>query len=684
MDELIKKISLNEEMDTSHSNSYEKHKAEPILMPKINLGEDPNSGIKQAKEYKPKKLDFMKKIVKHKKSFLLSAAIIAIFAIINFLLVFRVYKSGVKVKASADLLIQSVKDQDLERMKKEAGNTEKSLKAMQKSYKLITWMGYIPYFGKYVEDGTHAINASLYGLEAADVVVNIIEPYADIIGLKGGNEAKSGQETAQDRIDFIVKTIPEVSPKTDQLIEKTKLVKKEIEYINPQDYPEFFSGRKIREQIHKVIDAVSVASDLIEKSKPLIAEAPYFLGTEGEREYLVLFQNDKELRPTGGFITAYTIASVKNGKFDSGDSSDIYNLDNNYVPHINAPEEFAKYLKGIYVLSNKYRLRDLNWSPDFSESMKVFIEEVESAGIKNVDGIIAVDTQLLVNLLEVIGPIGVPGYGEFSTKIVPECNCPQVIYELESFADIEGPIVWSENEPGKIVYAPANYDNRKKIIGPLMNSILSNTLGQPKEKIPDLFEAVFKSLLEKHVLFYMVDSTKQNAVETFGIAGKIEKYDGDYLYINDANLGGRKSNLYVREEVNQEIEIAKDGSVNKTLTITYKNPEKQDGWLNSVLPNWVRIYVPKGSELQSFEGVEEKKGAYDDLDKTVFAGFFKLRPQGVAKLIIKYKLPFKVQREYKLYLQKQPGKDKPLYSIKLGKQTQEISLKQDKEFKFRI
>src|SRR3990172_9080066 len=295
MDELIKKISLNEEMDTSHSNSYEKHKAEPILMPKINLGEDPNSGIKQVKENKPKKLDFMRKIVKHKKSFLFITAIIAIFAIINFLLVFRVYKSGVKVKASADLLIQSVKDQDLERMKKEAGNTEKSLKAMQKSYKLITWMGYIPYFGKYVEDGTHAINASLYGLEAADVVVNIIEPYADIIGLKGGNEAKSGQETAQDRIDFIVKTIPEV------------------------------------------IDAVSVASDLIEKSKPLIAEAPYFLGTEGEREYLVLFQNDKELRPTGGFITAYTIASVKNGKFDSGDSSDIYNLDNNYVPHINAP-----------------------------------------------------------------------------------------------------------------------------------------------------------------------------------------------------------------------------------------------------------------------------------------------------------------------------------------------------------
>ena len=70
-------------------------------------------------------------------------------------------------------------------------------------------------------------------------------------------------------------------------------------------------------------------------------------------------------------------------------------------------------------------------------------------------------SQLLVNILDAMGPIGVSGYGEYSTKIVPECNCPQVIYELESFADIEGPIVWSENEPGKIVFAPENYDNRK-------------------------------------------------------------------------------------------------------------------------------------------------------------------------------------------------------------------------------
>jgi len=104
----------------------------------------------------------------------------------------------------------------------------------------------------------------------------------------------------------------------------------------------------------------------------------------------------------------------------------------------------------------------MNWNPDFSESMKTFVTEIDKVGIRGVDGVISVDTQVLVNLLEVIGEIQVPGFGAFSNKIVSECNCSQVIYELESFADVEGPVVWDPAGTGKIIYAPANYENRKK------------------------------------------------------------------------------------------------------------------------------------------------------------------------------------------------------------------------------
>jgi hypothetical protein len=322
----------------------------------------------------------------------------------------------------------------------------------------------------------------------------------------------------------------------------------------------------------------------------------------------------------------------------------------------------------------------MNWSPDFAVSMATVSDAAKQVGITGIDGIIAVDTHLLVNLLDVIGPIGVPGFGNFSTAVDPECNCPQVIHELESFADVEGPIVW-DPVSGKIVYKPKNADNRKRIIGPLMNSILANALGQPKDKLPALFEAGFNSLIEKHVLFYLNNEKAQSAVSDFGLGGRIKDYSGDYLHINDANLGGRKSNLYATEDVEQEIEIARDGTATKTLTITYKNPEKQDGWLNSVLPTWVRVYVPKGSELVDSSGLEAKQDPYEDLGKTVFAGFFQLRPEGVSKVTFVYKLPFKVAKEYKLLIQKQPGTDGYLYTVKLGKHEEEFFLKTDKEIR---
>jgi hypothetical protein len=471
----------------------------------------------------------------------------------------------------------------------------------------------------------------------------------------------------------------------DSISQEAEIARDDLDKIDTSRYPEKFRGMEVRSKLEGMIDLADQATTFISESKPLMQEAPYLLGTDSSRTYMVIFQNDKELRPTGGFITAYSIMGVKNGKLEPVSSNDIYNLDNRYKPTIEAPEVLRKYIRGPYTISKGLWLRDMNWSPDFKISMETFATEAQKAGVGKVDGVISVDTYVLTYLLDALGEIGVPGYGNFSTKIEPKCDCPQVIYELESFADVEGPVVWSENDPTKIVYAPPNYDNRKKIVGPLMNSIIRNALGQEKGKLKDLFMAAWKSITEKHVLFYLFDENAQKAVEAFNIAGRIEDYDGDYLHINDANLAGRKSNLYVTEEVSQEIEIAKDGTVQKTLTITYKNPKEQDGWLNSVLPNWTRVYVPKGSELTDSEGFDDKGETTEEFGKTVFSGGFELRPLGVKQIVLKYKLPFKVSgHDYKMLIQKQPGTDSPLYSISLGKNSDEFYLKTDKELKYKI
>ena len=53
-----------------------------------------------------------------------------------------------------------------------------------------------------------------------------------------------------------------------------------------------------------------------------------------------------------------------------------------------------------------------------------------------------------------------------------------------------------------------------------MNSILANALGQPKDKLAGLMQAAFSSLVEKHVLFYLLDPKVESAVSDFGVGGK--------------------------------------------------------------------------------------------------------------------------------------------------------------------
>ncbi len=655
--------------------------SETLLIPKINTVEKYADEKTSSKKGNPR---FVKSKV-FKIVLTIFVIILVALSVIG-LMGYKVYRQAFAVKAKAEEVKQALAANDLDLVKVKIGETRTELVTLSSDYRKISFLKFMPFAGAYVSDGEHAINAGLRGLDAGVLVIDATAPYADILGLKKGSEqAGSGVETAQDRIDFVIKTIPELLPKAGKIGSEVALMQEEIDAIDPNRYPEEFRGIPLRSKIKEGIELIDLGASFVKKSEPLLASASYILGAEDERNYLVIFQNDKELRPTGGFITAYALAKVRSGKFEPVASSDIYSLDDAYKPTIKAPEPIIKYLKGPYTLSPNLRLRDMNWSPDFAESMRLFGEEIQKAGIKDIDGIIAVDTGLLVNLLDVIGPIGVSGFGNFSTAITPECNCPQVIYELESFADIEGPVVWSQDEPGKIIFAPPNYDNRKKIIGPLMNSILANALGQPKDKIPPLFAAGIRSLLEKHVLFYFFDEQAQKAVAEFGIAGTLDSdIKEDYLLVNDANLGGRKSNLYVTQEVLQEIKVNRDKSIEKTVTITYKNPAPHDGWLNSVLPNWVRIYVPKGSELVEFSGIEGEPQKSEDLGKTVFEGFFELRPLGVAKLTLKYKLPTRLEGDYDLVIQKQPGKDSPLYSIIVGKTEEEVFLTTDKRLRYKI
>lgn len=620
----------------------------------------------------------MKKSRFSKKLLFIPLGILLLILVLGILLYlpFRgVIASARDVVASGKVTGQAIKKQDLVNTKAGLADTRKKLEVLRNNYNGVKAFQFIPVLGWYIADGDHGIKAAFAGLDAADKAVEALEPNADLLGLKGKSTFVQG--TADDRIQTAVKTMSALTPKINDMAGSIDTLRKEIDQIDANRYPETIGKTAVRSQIVGIKDVIENAANLFVNAQPLLINLPSLLGEPTEKRYLVLFQNDKELRPTGGFITAYAQFRFVKGKAILEKADDIYALDAAKSKTFPAPREILTFHKGVYTLN----IRDSNLSPDFKLSMQQFEQMYDSvAGREKIDGIWALDTHVLVEALKILGPINVYGR-EFSATTDKRCDCPRAIYELEDYSS-----------------RPVNYVRtaRKDIIGVLMQTILHQALGvSPSKYWGKLFQMIISEINQKHVIAYFHDGAAQKAGESFNLGGRImtasetaalfkyqEGNGWDYIHLNNSNMAGAKSNMFVSEVVTKDVSVNGDGTMTTKFTVDYKNPypgsdcglESGGLCLNAPLRNWVRVYTPLGSKLQSSSGTQSPQDGkamtmttYDSLNKTVFEGFLIVNPLGTAKLELTYTSPVKESDgKYRLLIQKQPGTDGQEWTIKLG------------------
>lgn len=590
----------------------------------------------------------------------------SLFSIVPVLQLVRLTKA---TESNLKETVAAVKAQDFPLVKQKLDENHRHITNMQQAYKLLVWWKITPLRWHYT-DGENALFAAQNGIEAGQLLITAVEPYIDVLGFKGEGTYTGG--TTEDRIVAILDTLDDIAPSLDAAIAKLKTAQTALNTIDPDRYPIEYQGKPVGDQIKNGQDTFNSAVTTIEATRPALDVLPELAGVRQAKKYLILFQNDAELRPTGGFMTAYAILDVNRGKIAPERSDDIYELDAKFTKRLAPPEAIKKY----FPLVPYWYLRDMNLSPDFKVSMDTFYQYYQQVpGEPQVNGIIAIDTNVLKNLVEILGPIDVPGFGIFSADTDEHCNCPQVIYKLEDL--ITRPVATIRSD-------------RKAVLGPLMQTILQKAYDSDSNAWPALFQSIFTNMSQKHLLFYMLDEKTQTVAENLSLAGRIKEFDGDYFHLNDTNFGGAKSNLFITQEVEQEITF-EDGATKKHVTIIYKNPSPASNCnleagklcLNGVLRDYVRIFVPEGSTLVESLGFEEDSvKTYTDLGKTVIEGFFKMEPQSQAKLVLTYTIPYIGDGTYEYLIQKQPGTYNPKYTITFDTYQEEFELTSDKTFSF--
>lgn len=579
-----------------------------------------------------------------KKISSLFGLLLIVSVVLGYFFVFRPYQNikakGIVLVAGAKEIKQAFSQNNIDLLNTKVDDFAKKYVDFEKEAKTIYWASFVPY----VADFKNGVEAGDYLIKAGKEAIIAVTPYADLIGFKKG-AVSFVEKSAEDRLQTAVLTLEKVLGKVDIISENIDQAQKRIDKIDPKRYPEKLSKIEVRAKIVNVKEQFMGLASLFVDAKPLVKRLPEMFGKDKEQTYLILFQNDKELRATGGFLTAYAIFKVKNGKMRIERSEDIYSLDNSISSHPTAPREILTYHKNV----SQFYIRDSNLSPDFPESVKLFNSLFEKSNrLVKYDGIITIDSKILVDMLTIFGDTEADGI-RFSAKNDKRCDCPQVIYQLFDMVD-----------------RPVGYikENRKGILGDLMYALFYKAIGfSPSKYWGTLVQQMFINLQEKHILVYFVDPDLQKSIEKLNFAGRVRETNGDFLYVNNVNFAGAKSNLFVNVIINSKTKTNDGGKTTREISIEYRNPYPHsncslDGGLclNATLRNWLRVYVPKGSRLESFQGSLKKTQTYDELGKTVFEGYLEVPTEGKAQAILKYSLPSTIDvKNNGLLLEKQPG-----------------------------
>jgi len=580
-------------------------------------------------------------------------------------------KAGItKLQALAVKTKEAAKNQDLVLVEKAVKETKAEVEQLQKEVRPLYIYRYLPFVGYVFSDLENGLKAADYMLSAGEKAVVAIEPYADLIGFKKGS--KFSTQPTEARLETAILTIDKLVPHIEKIGADTAQAKNYLAKIDPERYPKQLGSLLIRERIKQIYEQIFNLVSLTTDAKPLLKRLPHILGKDEERRYLVLFLNDAELRPTGGFITAYAIFSIDRGKISVKESSDIYDLDST-ISHPRAPEKILTYHKNVA----NFNIRDSNLSPDYVESIKIF-EELLARSSRDLeyDGIISIDTKVLVDILRVLGPTEAGGTW-FKADVDNRCDCPQVIYELEN-----------------IITRPTPFfrEQRKSILSVLLYNLMQKALGvSPSQYWGNLVQVFFQDADEKHILIYLEDKISQKAIESLNYGGRIAETKADYLHISNTNFAGAKSNMYLRYKVESET-VKKDDVYERTLKLEYKNIypasdcnlERGGLCINATLRNWLRVYVPEGAELVEFSGSQMEVQEYKELGKQVFEGFLTVNPLGRALVEITYTVPVSAVKteDYQLLFQKQPGIEEMEVELTYGSKRIIEPLRKDKLFKF--
>jgi Protein of unknown function (DUF4012) len=349
-------------------------------------------------------------------------------------------------------------------------------------------------------------------------------------------------------------------------------------------------------------------------------------GFLGDKTYLIILQDNAEIRSTGGLMTVLGVLTVHNGNIASMEYR-YWNLEQGEgIVAIDGPESFTKFF-GV----NAAVISDSNVQYDFASFAPKMRSDFYNVTGKSVDGIVALDLTAVEAVMNVTGAITTAD-GVITSRNVAD--------RLHYYSGTAG------NASG------ADKASLTGLLSTLTHDLVQQIRGASVPQMLALVSTVRSLEAEKHVLLYPSEGFLfRNA------GGAPETHSGDFVSTVDITLGTAKADFDVNRAIDYRVELLADGSAVANLTISYDN---RNFWDYDVFSTTL---VPPGAELiAAHNGTNAFKGPQvtDGEGLTAISSRMIVAADTNGSVTYSYKIPNVVQssgtgNRYDLTIVKQAG-----------------------------
>ncbi len=370
---------------------------------------------------------------------------------------------------------------------------------------------------------------------------------------------------------FDATALPHIAAVLKTALPHVQAAKKAMNNIVIADLP-----TDLQEKVSLFNKAINEIEPAITTLESMVRTWNGILAQKSTQRIVLIFQNNAELRPTGGFWGSFAYVTIKKGKIEKIEvpGGGTYDLQGSLDRLVKPPTPLT-------LLKSRWEFQDANWFPDFRDSAKQAVWFLEHSGFATPDAIIAITPDVLRNMLAVTGPLEIPGFN----KTVDAENATDILQVA-----VEQEYDKKENKP-------------KKIIGALTDALLQKLSGLQSEDQLQVMESLYNALNSKDIVMFHQNQAAQKIISEAGWDGAMATWDNDYLAVINANIAGQKTDQVIKQYIDKKSTILEDGTVETVLTITRNHTGKKGDVFTGVRNvNFMRVYVPQNAILEDARG----------------------------------------------------------------------------------